>query len=305
MGDQVYRRSCNRKDPTMDFLFEYYGLRPSHFKRWSPGFGSLMEGEDFRTFFPSEKFEKHTSGFGLTPATLPYHRYSAFRWIRSLLTVSLKRAPFFGCFGMHEWAMVYRLSPEEVRHSQFPLRMNPDELAAFVESRPVVCSHFDAYRFFTEAAQPLNRLRPTRLTMEHYEQPGCLHTNMDLYKWAFKGMPWVPSELVMRAFDVACDARRLDMCASPYDVREMGMEPIFVETEEGREEYVQKQKELFEAARPIREELVSWYDTIVNALEHFAPTYAPKMEIRQLPVINPAWPPTESSLRPESPTPRS
>ena len=61
------------------------------------------------------------------------------------------------------------------------------------------CSHFDAFRFFTAPARPLNVLAPTRETQHALEQPGCLHANMDLYKWAYKLSPLVPSELVADA----------------------------------------------------------------------------------------------------------
>ena len=55
-----------------------------------------------------------------------------------------------------------------------------------VERRPLKCTHFDATRHFPKAALAMNRIRPppgphTRLEQE---QPGCLHTNCDLFKWA-------------------------------------------------------------------------------------------------------------------------
>ena len=57
------------------------------------------------------------------------------------------------------------------------------------------------------------------------EQPGCLHAGMDVYKWAFKLTPLVPSDLVADAFDLAREIRVLDMEASPYDLRELGYDP--------------------------------------------------------------------------------
>ena len=37
-----------------------------------------------------------------------------------------------------------------------------------------------AFRFFTPAARPLNRLQPARESVPAQEQRGCLHANMDL-----------------------------------------------------------------------------------------------------------------------------
>ena len=51
-----------------------------------------------------------------------------------------------------------------------------------VESMPLRCSHFDAYRFFTPAAAPRNSGTPLAPPQSDWEQPGCLHANMDLYK---------------------------------------------------------------------------------------------------------------------------
>lgn len=82
---------------------------------------------------------------------------------------------------------------------------------------PLVCNHFDAYRFFTPAAAPLNTLRPTSDERPAYEQPGCLHGNMDLYKHAFRLSPLVCSDLVADAFELAWEIRIMDMLAAPYD----------------------------------------------------------------------------------------
>jgi hypothetical protein len=109
-------------------------------------------------------------------------RAESFEWIRTLLVATAGRPAHLGCFGMHEWAMVYRQTQAEVRHNAWPLRLSPERTAAVVEERGVRCSHFDAYRFFTAPARPLNLLNPTRETQHAHEQPGCLHANIDLRK---------------------------------------------------------------------------------------------------------------------------
>ncbi|PRC54461.1 3-methyladenine DNA glycosylase, partial [Mycobacterium sp. ITM-2017-0098] len=82
-----------------------------------------------------------------------------------------------------------------VRHSRVPLRLGPAGTDAVVESMPLRCSHFDAYRFFTESAAPRNAQPLTRQTQVATEQPGCIHAGMDLYKWAFKLGPLIESSL--------------------------------------------------------------------------------------------------------------
>ena len=144
--------------------------------------------------------------------------------------------------------------------------MPPAELAAFLESQAVVCSHYDAFRFFTPEARPLNRLQPTLATRMELEQCGCLHANMDLYKWAIRFYPWLGSDLVADAFLLAAEIREVDMRASPYDVRALGFEPIAVETPEGQAAYVSLQQELSKKAQPIRSRLMDAYRDLVERL---------------------------------------
>jgi hypothetical protein len=151
--------------------------------------------------------------------------------------------------------MVYKQSAEQVRHSGYELRMTPEALAAFVQSQTVCCTHHDAFRFYTPEARPLNTAQPSFETRLEMEQAGCLHANMDLYKWAYKLWPWVGSDLVADAFEVAVAGRAMDMRASPYDLASLGFEPIRIETEEGRAEYRAEQRRISDLAEPVREKL--------------------------------------------------
>jgi hypothetical protein len=83
--------------------------------------------------------------------------------------------------------------------------------------------------------------------------------NMDLYRFCYKIAPWIESELLADAFELARFAREIDMRASPYDLREIGFEPIRVETADGRAEYVRWQGKIFERARPIRQRVLAAY----------------------------------------------
>src|SRR5207248_2009588 len=113
------------------------------------------------------------------------------------------------------------------------------EITRIVEQSALCCTHFDAFRFFTAPAVPLNKLQPARGDAAQLEQRGCLHANMDLYKWAFKLAPFTPSDLVADCFELARDIREIDMCASPYDLQALGFAPIPVETAAGRADYEQ------------------------------------------------------------------
>jgi hypothetical protein len=160
--------------------------------------------------------------------------------------------------------MVYR-SPE-VRHQTTPLRLPADEIARVVETDGLRCTHFDAYRFFTPAALPLNRIPLTRQDTDEYDQKGCLHVAMDLYKYAFKIAPWSSGELIADAFLLAWECRQIDMRASPYDLRAFGLEPIRIESKEGREEYVERQRELSAKSEPVRDRLIGEYRRVLCAL---------------------------------------
>jgi hypothetical protein len=190
-------------------------------------------------------------------------RLSTVGFVADLLRGTQARAPQFGCFGMHEWAMVYRT--EEVRHGGVPLRLGAAGTDAVVESMPLRCTHFDAYRFFTAAAAPRNRGVPTRAAQRDWEQPGCLHANMDLYKWCFKLGPLVPSELLVDCLQLAAEAREVDMRASPYDLSHLGFEPITVEEPAGRAEYVRYQGVIAERAAPLRAALLAWCERLIGA----------------------------------------
>lgn len=79
---------------------------------------------------------------------------------------------------------------------------------------------------------------------------------MYLYKWSSKLAPAVSSDLVMDAFELAMRIRYLDMRASPYDVRVLGLEPVAIETPDGRREYAALQAEFAVEASALRERLI-------------------------------------------------
>jgi hypothetical protein len=244
------RKARGEKHAVEDFLFDYYGTRPSHMRRWHPGAGIALEGPA-----PHSAWRWYTRG---DPVTLDVAAYLADRgeavaFVLQLLTATAARPAFTGCFGLHEWAMVYR-APEH-RHP-VPLRLGAAGTDAVVEAHPVVCSHFDAFRFFTPEAVGRNRLQPSRSRQVELEQPGCLHVAMDCHKWASKLGPVVPGELALDCFALAKECRTLDMQASPYDLAAYGLVPVAIETPDGKAEYVSRQRDLAVSAAVLRSRLI-------------------------------------------------
>jgi len=234
------RREAGVKHPVHDFLFTYYSFRPAQLLRWS--LGSSVLPEDRRVLVST---------------------------LLRLLRATAARPANFSCFGLHEWAMVHRA--DETRHPQ-PLRLGAAATDEVVESHRVSCSHFDAYRFFTPSATPLNTLRPGRDDRHLFEQPACLHGSMDLYKHAFRLAGLIPSALIADCFELAWDIRIMDMRAAPYDLTGVRLDPtgeewtpIPIETAEGKREYADLQRRFAERAAPLRQRLIEECERLLAA----------------------------------------
>lgn len=252
----LQRRRTGRTHPVEDFLFVYYRHRPGQMRRWHPGPEVLLRGDDPAGRGSWPYYAATSEGTHLDLEAFLAARGDAVRTIHDLLTATAARPAQFSCFGLHEWAMVYRLEDGARRHESLPLRLSRQQTDAVVESLPIRCTHADAFRFFTPAARPLNSESPDRATQIDHEQPGCVHATMDLYKWATKLGPAVPGSLLVDAFVLARRARELDMRASPYDVSALGHEPVAVETPQGRATYVAAQRDLAAEGAHIRDRLL-------------------------------------------------
>ncbi len=252
------RRDCRKKHPVHDFLFTYYPFSPAKLKKWVPSFEEILSVQEGDDFLRSSWFIRCENTVRLNLQRLQGSILPLATFIKTLCNAVLERSPRFGCFGLHEWAMVYRLSKEELRHADYPLRLSPEALARFVESQTLSCTHYDAYRFFTKDAAPRNLLQPTLDTRLQNEQGGCLHANMDIYKWATKLWPWIGSDFIAKAFMLALEGREIDMRASPYDLEKEGYLPIQIETEEGRKIYLRLQQQYAEKTMALRQELKSF-----------------------------------------------
>ena len=246
------------KHPVWDFLFTYYSYKPAQLRRWHPGAGvELADAPDrlgWRWYSPGV-----TAGSAVPDAEAFAREKSELAGlIERMLRRTASRPGQFGCFGLHEWAMVYRA--DEHRHA-VPLRLGQAGTDAVVENHDLRCTHFDAFRFFTPDAVPRNRTPLSRDDQPLFEQPGCLHAGMDLYKWATKLGPLIPGELLLDAFELARDIRLLDMEAAPYDLSAWDIAPVRIETAEGKAEYVRRQRVFADRGTALRTALLdAWLD---------------------------------------------
>ncbi|MGM7669748.1 3-methyladenine DNA glycosylase [Microbacterium sp. A93] len=280
------------RHPVHDFLFSYYSLTPGALERWHPGAGTVLAADPgpdagpepgagrspagvgnqeggppsgggwkfYRWVEPREGLED--GGWTVDAPAFAERRASMIEFAGRILGLTAQRPARLACFGLHEWAMAYRSEVHGVRHATVPLRLGAEGTNRVVEQNRIGCSHFDAFRFYAPEAAPLNTLQPTRQTQVELEQPGCLHANMDVYKWAYKLLPAISSDLVADCFELAWRIRSMDMQASPYELSDWGLEPIRIEASAGRAEYVRLQRGFAEEANVLRRRLLAELETV-------------------------------------------
>ena len=256
------RKQIGERDPVDDFMFEYYPYTPTKLETWFPGAGVMLKVDASDEFdFPNYTFNGKVCE--LNEEYLVRHQVRIDSTLELLRNTQLREATL-NCFGLHEWAMVYQADRHNIRHGD-PFRVSQDQIDSLIVEVGLRCTHIDAFRFFTEEAAPqnLNRLNivPTRDNQKDIEQPGCLHANMDLYKHCMWFQPMIPGELVLDCFELAREARTLDMQASPYDLVKYGYEPIKIEEGAGRATYVARQRQISQRAQELRARLITTLET--------------------------------------------
>ncbi|MEV8266411.1 3-methyladenine DNA glycosylase [Microbacterium sp. NPDC076911] len=250
------RASRGQTHPVDDFLYTYYSYKPAILRRWHPGEGVRLDAATHTDRAGWRWYIPVGGSDGLIVDGGSFRRkYGALIGnIGRILRATAGRNASFRCFGLHEWAMIYR--DDEHRHD-VPLRLGQSGTNAVVESHELGCTHFDAFRFFTHPATTRNSVELSRESQPEREQPGCLHAGMDLYKWAIKLGPLVPGELLLNTFALAREIRVVDMRASPYDLTDWGFSPIKIETAQGKADYVAAQREFTSRAQQLRQELLT------------------------------------------------
>lgn len=256
------RMRRGQPDAMEDFLYEYYPVRPQRFAKWYPGVDDdgpiklrIPHDDPAALAWWEERAAQpwHEVNDDVVALSTDYfaHRSKGLEFQAKLQRSLLNRPASFGCLGWHEWAMVYKEDEAERRHA-LPLRLGQEETDRIVEGATIRCTHLDAFQFFTPEARPLNAVTPTYETVEAMDQPGCIHASMDLLRVCVQFQPMIPGDLAIAAFDLALRARRVDMAASPYDATAIGIDPIKIETTDGKSEYIRRQQDLAGQARELR-----------------------------------------------------
>jgi len=281
-NDKV-RLHAVKSDPILNFLHTYYRYSVTDLIHYSPGSDTHLIDvvpEDFGHLLSNNSYQCDD---GIVSYHISHHdlsKYSKFsaklNRLRSnfdILISTSMRTPHYGCFGYHEWAMLYsgrdRKEPYNVHQKQLALRIPQRVIDEVVESPAALkCTHFDAWRFFHPEAQPWNHHNSlSRQSQPQNEQPGCLHATMDLFKYAYEIYPLISGELLRKCLKAAVAARVIDMRASPYDVSSHRLcgDAITVETAEGRRLYAMEQEKLFHIAQPVRMELIAAYGMVLQS----------------------------------------
>ncbi|WP_308161373.1 hypothetical protein [Dietzia psychralcaliphila] len=245
-NDHLARRRRGEPHPVADFLFTYYRTSVAAVRRWHPGPGLILENAHLTERVEWRHYERASlhgrSGLIVNPSSVLSRCGSRITRAREIVDATASRPGATGCFGLHEWAMLYGTTDDDARHRQVPLRVSHARIDQVVDNSRLRCTHFDALRFFTEAAVPLNQDVLTRVGQARNEQPACLHAGMDLYSHVAAMEAGAPGELLVDTLVAAFDAREVDMRSSPYDLSAWGLEPIPVETPEGRAAFVAHQR---------------------------------------------------------------
>ena len=284
LGGMFYDRKIHDKHPIYNFLFTYYRFRPHRtLERYSAGLEFGLEkhcnsDDDGSLYLPSSKhFSVKNNCIEMDPVkSLNEKSVTRIRNLHTLLALVQRRPPTFSCFGVHEFAMLH----SGARHSHFQknlkLRMTQREIDDVVERAPIRCSHFDATRHFPESALKSCGIKTGPTLRVKNEQAGCIHTNLDLFKFSLRLWPFASSELVADALELAIRARELDMRASPYDLssisdftelgRDFDLTPVLIETESGRAEFRDSTMVLYRDSLPIRNRLIKVASSVLDCV---------------------------------------
>lgn len=254
--DHLERKARGVPHPVVDFLFTYYRTSVATIRRWHPGPGVILENAH-RSEMAQWRHYRRDSLDGREGLTVDADSVIArcgtrISRARRIVEATSSRAGATGCFGLHEWAMLYRTGGDDVRHEQVPLRVSAAEIDEVVDRSRLQCTHFDAFRFFTGPAAPLNQTLLTRESQERHEQPACLHAGMDLYAHVAAMEAGAPGELLIATLRASLDAREVDMRSSPYDLSAWELDPIPVETAEGRATFVAHQRLWIQRTQALR-----------------------------------------------------
>ncbi|MFN8147124.1 MAG: hypothetical protein U0R76_06600 [Candidatus Nanopelagicales bacterium] len=118
---RLQRAARGQRHPVEDFLFEYYPTRAGQLRRWHPGLGVGLVDAPRLAEDPAYHVVDVAGRDVVTVDVARFaHRRDGLAWVEGLVRRTAERAGRWGCFGLHEWAMVYGLEQDEVLSSPPP-----------------------------------------------------------------------------------------------------------------------------------------------------------------------------------------
>ena len=176
--------------------------------------------------------------------------------IHALLVATAARPAHFGCFGMHEWAMVYRVAEDEPRHPAYPLRLGQDGTDGWSSrigspariSTLIGSSPSPPGRRNIPAARP-RRPAGVRATGVSARRHGPLQARLP-------ARAVIPSELSRTASRSPATSASSTCGRRPMTSVDLGFEPVRVETAEGKRVYAAAQAGFAERGAPLRQRLI-------------------------------------------------
>ena len=164
--------------PVWDFLFTYYSLRPRQLRRWHPGFGVVLAGGPAQRYLGRSGYTRTGAGRRRDPRVPAEPARETVRFIAGLLRATASRPARLNCFGLHEWAMVYRAprcATRRCRCGSAPTGPTPSSSRCHCGAATSTPTGSSPNRPPARNAERLTRERQIAA-----EQPGCLHAAMDL-----------------------------------------------------------------------------------------------------------------------------
>ncbi len=110
------RRSRHEPHPVHDFLFQYYMYSPGKLETWHPAPSeSLEDTPDARERFRPPEYRAADGVIRRDLGALSHEGREQLSLVANVLAATQSRPANFGCYGVHEWAMVYR--GHDIRHA--------------------------------------------------------------------------------------------------------------------------------------------------------------------------------------------
>ena len=159
--------TSDENHPIYNFFSTYYRHLPSALRTYSPGIGVMVSTEsadDYKVDLPKKGRVAYNDScviFDPRSAKFNENQINTLKKTLRVLEATSMRPPNFHCYNLHEWAMLYSKSKPFVTQS-LPLRKSLSNkiIREVVETLGPTCTHYDAFRFFSEDAKPLNSSLP-------------------------------------------------------------------------------------------------------------------------------------------------